>query len=105
MKTAKDRPKELSFPAEVWFYVTLPRESDKETMLTKEAYDELRDYEPMMYRSPYEVYVKKFNSYKQEKYDFTLRTVGVTRDTVDKVYNDTITLPDFVGWLVSGENE
>lgn len=103
MKLSKDRPKELYMPAELWYYCTLPREKDKEVMLTAEVYEELRSYEPMMYRRPYEEYVEAFQKRQEVKYDYMARAVAVTRKTVDEVYEQVTSLPDFVGWLVKGD--
>ena len=103
MKISKDRPKEMHLPAELWYYATLPREEDKEVMLIPEDYAELRSYEPMMYRRSYEEYVTDFQKRQEAKYDYMARAVAVTRDTVDAVYDQVISLPDFVGWIVKGE--
>ena len=89
-------------PAELWYYATLPRESDIETLYTREQYEGLRSYEPMMYRLTYEEYVTKFNKYQenQAKADYVLRAVAVARDTVDKTADEVEALEDFSGWVV-----
>jgi hypothetical protein len=103
MKIVKDRLKQLYMPSEWWYYATLPREEDKETMWTSEQYEALRSYEPMMYRRSYEEYVTDFHRRQQVKYDYMARAVAVTRDTVEEVYTQVTSLPDFIGWLVKGE--
>lgn len=103
MKLSKDRPKELHMPTELWYYCTLPREEDKEVMITAEQWEERRGYEPMMYHKPYEEYVEAFQKRQEIKYDYMARVVVVRRDTVDQVYEQVTSLPDFVGWIITGD--
>ena len=99
-KLTKDRPKVFDSSSEVWFYVTPWVEADREKLLTREGYETLRSYEPMLYRDAYEDYVTAYNARQETAYHYTLHSVGVTRDTVDAVYEKITNLPDFAGWLV-----
>lgn len=101
MKLSADKPKELYHPAEMWYYVTSARESDVEKLWTSTEYGILRSHEPMMYRNSYDEYVERFNAGERKKtYEYMVRMAAVTRDTVDQVYEQVTTLPDFKGWLV-----
>lgn len=104
MKLSKDRPKTLDLPTEIWYYATPWTEDDREKLWTEEQYAELRQREPMLYRSSYEEYVKGYESRQQEMFEYTAQKAVVTRDTVDDVYEKITKLPEFVGWLVTSDS-
>ena len=101
-----ERPTQLNLPVELWYYFTEFRDSDKDKLLSRSNWNELREYEPSKMHGTYEAYVHSFESRDQQMQDckYSLRKVVITKETMQSQCDAVEAEPDFVGWFPYDSN-